>query len=48
MSDKFGRKKILLTGMISNMLFILSFGFSRNIYMAIASRVLVGLLNGSY
>lgn len=45
-SDRIGRKPVLLTGLFGTGLSMLIFGFSRNLPLAVAARVLGGLLNG--
>ncbi len=47
MSDKYGRKPIILISMIGSILGMIMLGFSTNIYMAIAARSVTGLLNGN-
>lgn len=47
MSDKFGRKLILLGGLAGTGISMLVFGFASNIYMALLARALGGLLNGN-
>ena len=47
LSDKIGRKPILLFGLIANFAFVVAFGFSVNIYMAFIFRLSNGFLNGS-
>lgn len=46
-SDIFGRKPIVLLGLIGTILSSLIFGFSHNIYQLIGSRFAAGLLNGN-
>lgn len=46
-SDRFGRKPVILTGMICVMLSGLLFGFSQNLAMAIVTRSLAGASNGN-
>lgn len=46
-SDIRGRKASLLLGLLGTAVSTLSFGLSKNIYMAILSRGLAGLLNGN-
>lgn len=47
LSDKIGRKLILLSGLAGTGISMLVFGFSSNIYMALIARALGGLLNGN-
>eukprot|EP01105_Mastigella_eilhardi_P017667 TRINITY_DN4069_c0_g1_i1.p1 TRINITY_DN4069_c0_g1~~TRINITY_DN4069_c0_g1_i1.p1 ORF type:complete len:579 (+),score=107.38 TRINITY_DN4069_c0_g1_i1:26-1762(+) len=47
LSDKFGRRTLILLGSFGNMLATISFGFSFNYAWAAASRALNGLLNGN-
>lgn len=46
-SDKFGRKPIMLIGLLGSTLSIILFGFSTSLTWAILSRALCGLFNGS-
>ncbi|KAI4178885.1 MAG: hypothetical protein L6R41_008158 [Letrouitia leprolyta] len=46
-SDRFGRKPVILTGMICVMVAGLLFGFSQNLAMAIVTRSLAGASNGN-
>lgn len=46
LSDRAGRRPILLLGMFSTGLSMLVFGFSSNFLMALAVRAVGGLLNG--
>lgn len=47
LSDKFGRKSILLCGLAGTGISMLIFGFATNIYTALFARALGGLLNGN-
>lgn len=47
LSDRIGRKPVLLTGLIGTAVSVLIFGFSRNIYVALAARAIGGFLNGN-
>ncbi|KAK5998497.1 Major facilitator superfamily multidrug transporter mfsB [Cladobotryum mycophilum] len=47
LSDKFGRKPILLTGLIGTALSVLVFGFAPSLPVALFARALGGLLNGN-
>lgn len=46
-SDRIGRKPVLIMGLIGTAFSMVSFGFSRSLPMAIISRALGGLLNGN-
>lgn len=46
LSDKIGRKPVLLTGLIGTALSVLAFGFAPNLPVALFARALGGLLNG--
>ena len=46
LSDKVGRKPVLLTGLAGTGLSVLIFGFSPNLTVALTARALGGLLNG--
>ena len=47
-ADTHGRKPTLLIGLISIALTSVSFGFSQNMYMALASRFLLGLFSSQF
>ncbi|KAH6659489.1 major facilitator superfamily domain-containing protein [Truncatella angustata] len=47
LSDRIGRKPVLLTGMMGTAISVLVFGFSSNLYVALAARAIGGLLNGN-
>lgn len=46
LSDKIGRKPVLLTGLAGTAVSVLAFGFAPNIWVALIARALGGLLNG--
>lgn len=46
LSDRIGRKPVLLTGLAGTALSVVIFGFARNIWVALAARAVGGLLNG--
>lgn len=46
LSDKVGRKPVLMGGLAGTALSMIIFGFSTNLPMALAGRALGGLLNG--
>ena len=46
LSDKIGRKPVLLCGLLGTALSVLLFGFAPNLPMALFARALGGLLNG--
>lgn len=46
LSDRIGRKRVLLGGMFGTGLSMLLFGFARSLPMALFARALGGLLNG--
>jgi MFS family permease len=46
-SDRYGRKPIVLTGLAGTALSSLLFGFAANFWVALAARVVGGLLNGN-
>ncbi len=47
MSDKYGRKPIIISSMFGTILGMLLLGLSTNLYMAIGARCISGLLNGN-
>lgn len=47
LSDKIGRKPVLLTGLMGTAISVVIFGFSPNLYVALAARAVGGLLNGN-
>ncbi|KAF6743819.1 major facilitator superfamily transporter [Ephemerocybe angulata] len=47
MSDRIGRKPVLLLGLVGTILSILCFGLSRSFWTLVVSRCLCGLLNGN-
>ena len=47
LSDKFGRKPIILVALAGTALSSLIFGFSKNYWVALAARVVGGALNGN-
>lgn len=46
LSDRIGRKPVLLTGLAGTALSVLVFGFAPNLTVALLARALGGLLNG--
>lgn len=47
LSDKIGRKPVLLTGLIGTAISVLIFGFAPNLTVALIARAVGGLLNGN-
>uniref|UniRef100_A0A6B2L3I2 Major facilitator superfamily (MFS) profile domain-containing protein n=1 Tax=Arcella intermedia TaxID=1963864 RepID=A0A6B2L3I2_9EUKA len=47
LSDKVGRKPVLIVGLAGNFLMIILFGFSKDLWYAILARSLNGFLNGN-
>ena len=47
LSDRVGRKPILLLGCCGTMISMLMFGFATNYWLALGARILGGLLNGN-
>jgi MFS family permease len=48
MSDKYGRRPIMLIGTCGTMISTVIFGFSKYYGLAITARFISGLLNGNY
>jgi MFS family permease len=46
-SDNIGKKNVLVIGFISNSIFMILFGLSTNIYIALFARFICGLFNGN-
>lgn len=46
-SDRYGRKVVLLTGLAGTSVSLLVFGFSKNYYVALLARCMMGALNGN-
>lgn len=47
LSDRIGRKLVLLTGLCGSAVSLLVFGFAKNFYTALAARTMAGALNGN-
>ena len=47
LSDRVGRRPILMFGLVSNTIFLISFGLASALWMAIAVRFLAGAGNGN-
>ena len=47
LSDRFGRKPIILIGLTGTVISSLMLGFAKNYWVALAARVIGGLLNGN-
>lgn len=47
LSDRIGRRKVLISGCIGTCVSLLFVGFAQNFWTALAGRVLGGLLNGN-
>lgn len=47
LSDRVGRKSVLLFGCVGTMISLLVVGFSKTFWMALAGRIVGGLLNGN-
>lgn len=46
-SDKIGRKPVLIMGLVGTAISMICFGFSKNLWSAVIARALGGLLNGN-
>jgi MFS family permease len=47
LSDRIGRKKVLLIGTAGTLISLLIVGFAQNFWIALCGRILGGLLNGN-
>lgn len=47
LSDRIGRKPVLLLGCVGTMFSMVMVGFASNIWMALLGRIIGGLLNGN-
>lgn len=47
LSDRVGRKPVLMLGLMGTLWSLILFGFSKNFYMALFARLLAGVLNGN-
>jgi MFS family permease len=47
LSDRYGRRPVLLIGLVGNTITMIMFGLSPNLTMAVLSRCLCGALNGN-
>lgn len=48
LSDKYGRKKPLMIGLLGNLIAMALFGLSKNIYMAAGLQFFQGIMNGNF
>ncbi|KAG1064853.1 hypothetical protein G6F42_026924 [Rhizopus arrhizus] len=46
-SDRYGRRPVLLTGLIGNTISSCMFGLSKSLWWAIGARALCGIMNGN-
>ena len=47
LSDGYGRRPVIIFGLVSNSIFFIIFGLSQSLYMALAARFLAGAGNGN-